>query len=136
MSSTLKVILDTNIFVAAGFNRRSSSYIIISMVEDGKVKMVWNQRTLAETRRIINQIPVLHWSRFADIFRAESEFTGETHPENFGFIADPEDRKFAALAAATGATLITNDTHFLDVRDEFGGTILQPREWLANFQQQ
>lgn len=136
MSSTLKVILDTNIFVAAGFNRRSSSRIIISMIEDEQIKMVWNQRTLSETRRIINQIPVLHWSRFVHIFREESEYTGETHPEDFDFIPDPEDRKFAALAAATGATLITNDTHFLNVREEFSGSILQPREWLAEFQQQ
>jgi hypothetical protein len=49
----------------------------------------------------------------SDLFRPEDRHTAVTHPERFAFIPDPDDRKFAALAHAAGATLISNDGHLL-----------------------
>ena len=47
-----------------------------------------------------------------------------THPERFDFISDPDDRKFAALAHAALAALVSNDEHLLGVRDRIGATVL------------
>jgi uncharacterized protein len=46
-------------------------------------------------------------------------------------IADPDDRKFAALSAAANAPLITNDNLLLAQRDRVGIEIVTPRDFLA-----
>ena len=48
---TIKVVLDTNILVAAVFNRGSHAARLLQAIEKGEVNLVWDQATLAETRR-------------------------------------------------------------------------------------
>lgn len=67
---------------------------------------------------------------FAHLFRDEYRHDGETDVDAFRHVADPSDRKFAALAAATGATLITQDDHLLGSRDQAEVDIATPREFL------
>jgi uncharacterized protein len=117
------VVLDTNLFVAAGFNPGSGAARILDAVEAGRLRLVWNEATRRETRAILKQIPPLSWQRWAGLFRDEDRFDGETDPSAFGYVADPDDRKFAALAAASGATLVTNDEHLLAHRGRPGLTI-------------
>ena len=117
------VVLDTNVFVAAGFNPGSSSARILHAVEAGHLRLVWDEATRRETRAILRQIPPLSWQRWAGLFRQEDRYAGETRPASFAYVADPDDRKFAALAAASGATLITNDEHLLAHRGRPGLTI-------------
>ncbi|MEM8680058.1 MAG: putative toxin-antitoxin system toxin component, PIN family [Planctomycetota bacterium] len=123
------VILDTNVFVAAGFRRRSACAQIIAQVRDGQIPMVWNQATRRETQAILEKIPRLSWSSVAELFRAEGEFCGTTTLDQFDFIRDPDDRKFAALASATEATLVTSDDDLLSCRDQAGMRILTPAEY-------
>ncbi len=92
--------------------------------------MVWNRATRGETRKILKQIPPISWRRFETLFAESDEFSGDTHPDAFGRIADPEDRKFAALAAATGAVLISNDEHLLSVREKLDITVLTSSEFV------
>lgn len=124
----MKVVLDTNVFVAAGFNSRSSSARLLRAVRDGKLEFVWNGATQAETRQIISQIPPLAWSRFADLFRDAGEYTGETDPQAYRLVEDPDDRKFAALAKATGAIQVSNDDDLLSVREKLDIPIKTPAE--------
>lgn len=127
--SAHRVILDTNVFVAAGFNPQSASAGIVDDVRSGRLRMVWNEATRRETRHILQQIPPLSWDRFADLFRDEDRYEGETRPGEFSFVADPDDRKFAALSAATGATLVTSDDHLLEHRERIGTEVVTPREY-------
>ena len=125
-----RVILDTNIFVAAGFNGRSASARIIEVVRSGHLRLVWDDATRSESEYIVRKIPRLAWvATFADLFRAEDRFTGATHPDHFDHIPDPDDRKFAALTAATGATLISNDAHLLQPRADLSISALTPGEF-------
>ncbi|MFO7322671.1 MAG: PIN domain-containing protein [Chloroflexota bacterium] len=124
----MKVVLDTNIFVAAGFNARSHSAAILTAIRNGNLTLVWNAEVRAETRAILNRIPKLSWAVVADLFAPEGEYGGPTCPECYGQIVDPDDRKFAALAAATGATLVSNDVHLLAVRDRLDVPVRTPRE--------
>lgn len=128
----LKVVIDTNIIVAAGFNSSSHSARLLEMLRRGNLILVWDQATRRESQRIIHQIPHLDWEDIAGLFTPESEFTGRTKPGDYPIIADPDDRKFAALAAASGAILVTNDEHLLSVRSELDLQILTPAE-LQNF---
>ena len=124
-----RVVLDTNILVASGFNRRSRSARLVEQIRAGEVLLVWDDATLAETRKIIRQIPVLRWEAFEDLFNPEGHFTGLTDRAAFQPVADPDDRKFAALAAAAEAVLITNDDHLLSVRGQLGINVQQPEEY-------
>ena len=92
--------------------------------------MVWNEQTRRETQRILGRIPPLAWSAMAELFRDEDRYDGETAPEKFDYIPDTDDKKFAALAEASGAVLITNDAHLLDNRDRTGLRILRPEEYV------
>ena len=97
-----EVVLDTNVFVAAGFNPGSHSARLVEAVRDGRLRMVWDDATHAEIEHVMRQIPRLSWTRIADLFRSEDRFGGSTHPEEFGFVPDPA-RKFATFAHAVQA---------------------------------
>jgi predicted nucleic acid-binding protein len=120
------VVLDTNFLVAAGFNPRSASAKIVEAVKRGQVRMVWNEATRREIERIMQHIPPLRAYAVSDLFRPEDRYTAATHPERFAYIPDPHDRKFAALAQATGAALISIDDHLLRHRDHRDLTVLTP----------
>ena len=124
------MVLDTNVFVAAGFKPRSSSAVIIDAVRQGRLRLVWDAATRRETETVIRRIPPLDWGRFSGLFEATGEYRGVVDQRSFERIADPEDRKFAALAAATGSILISSDAHFLSCRDELPITVFTPREFL------
>lgn len=125
------VVIDTNVFVAAGFNSRSAAARIVTAVQDGHFRLVWNKPTRRETETILRRIPGLEWARVAPLFRPEGEFTGPVDPDAFVMIADRDDRKFAALAAATKTPLVTNDNHVLAQQHKVGIDILSPRAFVA-----
>ena len=74
---------------------------------------------------------VEHDRRSSDLFRPENEFMGPVDPAAFTLIADPDDRKFAALSAAAQASLVTNDNLVLAQRGRLGIEIATPRDFLA-----
>lgn len=131
MFNPVSVILDTNIFVAAGFNANSSSAQLLEAVRSGHLRLVWDDQTYQETQHILRKIPPLRWQKFAELFQACNCFSGQTHPEEFEYVPDPADRKFAALAAATAAILITLDADLLNSREHSPVPILRPSEFLA-----
>jgi predicted nucleic acid-binding protein len=130
------IILDTNVFVAAGFNPGSSSARILNAVEAGDLRLVWNEATRRETEAILRKIPPLSWERWARLFRDSDRYQGDTHPQHFIYVTDPDDRKFAALAAATGGTLVTNDEHLLAHREQADLTIRSPAQFWEDYQRQ
>jgi uncharacterized protein len=124
-----KVVLDTNVFVADGFNPGSHSARLVAAVRDGRLRMVWNDTTRAEVEHVMRQIPGLSWERIADLFRSEDRFAGATNPRQFRFVPDPADRKFAALADAVKAPLITSDAGLLHAGGLMRVPVLKPSEF-------
>jgi hypothetical protein len=59
-----KVILDTNILVAAGFKRGSAAARIVDAVRRGDCLMVWNDATRRENEAVLRRIPPLDWPEF------------------------------------------------------------------------
>lgn len=125
------VILDTNVFVAAGFKPQSASARILEQVRSGWLRMIWNEQTRRETQYILEKIPPLSWDCVAELFRSEDQHHDEIDPGRFDYIPDPDDWKYAALATATRAVLLTNDDDLLSNRDRARLEILTPREYGA-----
>lgn len=130
-----RLVLDTNVFVAAGFSARSSSARIVERVRAGAWTLVWNRETRRETEAVLARIPPLAGQSVEALFLPEAEWAAETHPERFGAVEDPDDRKFAALAADAGAVLVSNDEHLLSRRGEIGVEVLTPREVIARYEE-
>ena len=124
------IILDTNVFVAAGFNPASAAARLIRAVREGRLRLVWNEPTRNETETILRRIPKLRWADVEDLFRPETEYAGVTDIGAFSGIPDPDDRKFAALGAATRCPLITNDNHLLAHGNTLGIDVLTPRAFI------
>ncbi len=120
------VVIDTNVFVAAGFNAKSASARILAAIRERRFQLVWYEPTRRETEFVLRRIPPLHWDKFANLFRPEGEFTGHVDPHAFAFIEDLNDRKFAALGAAAKVPLVSNDHHLLAHRNLIGFDVLTP----------
>jgi predicted nucleic acid-binding protein len=123
------VVLDTNVFVGAGFNPRSHSAQLLDAVRDGRLRMVWDDATHEEVEHVLRRIPRLSWGAVAELFREQDRFDGETHPDRFGYVPDPTDRKFAALADAANVPLVTSDRGLLNTRGQAPFPILKPSEF-------
>jgi len=129
LASKSTVILDTNVFVAAGFNPDSTSARVIEEVEAGRLTLVWNEDTRRESKAVVEQISPLSWGRFAELFHEEGRYEGRTHPEDIDYVPDLDDRKFAALARAVDGALITNDEDLLGNREQAKIYIVAPQEF-------
>ena len=133
MSAAPRVILDTNVLVAAGFRPGSTSSRIVESVRSGEVELVWDEPTWRESHAVVSRIPHLDWDRFDELYRPEGRYEAPTPIDAFEHVPDPTDRKFAALALVTGATLLSSDQDLLADRDFSSARILTPREWWAEY---
>lgn len=109
----MRAIFDTNLFVGGAFNRRSASAQLIEAAREGRISVVWNEATRAETERILRKIPRISWEAVEDLFRPEHEAPVMADLTHVAFVEDPEDRKFAALSLAAEAPVVTSDDDLL-----------------------
>lgn len=128
MGEAGRAIFDTNVFVSAGFNPRSASARLLEEVAAGRIVLVWDEATRGEIRAVLTRIPRLSWEDAAGLFAPEGEHAGTVDPASLTFVVDPEDRKFAALALSSGATLVSADDHLLAHRERL--PVLSPGEFL------
>ena len=45
-----EIVIDTNVFVAAGFNPRSASARVLAAVRQGRFQLIWNKPTNARLK--------------------------------------------------------------------------------------
>ena len=119
-----RVVLDTNVLVAAGFRPRSASGRLAAAVRDGRLVALWSPATRAEARAVLGRIPPLRHLDLGDFFPEAGRLDVPLDPAAFDRVPDPADRAFVTLAAAAGAPLVTADAplaagaraHGVDVR--------------------
>lgn len=122
-------VIDTNVFVGAAFRGDSASGRVVQAVRDGRVRMPWSDATRGEVEAVLRKIPPISWDDIADLFRTRDRYHGALDEGGLDWVGDPADRKFAALARATGATLVSNDDHLLARRGEADITVLTSGEF-------
>ncbi|UCF10501.1 MAG: putative toxin-antitoxin system toxin component, PIN family [Candidatus Bipolaricaulota bacterium] len=126
-----RIVVDTNVFVAAGFHRRGAAAQLLDLVRRGALRMVWSEETRRETRLVLEKIPPLSWTAFSELFHDRDRHQDELRPERFPQIPDPDDRKFAALAYVSGAILVSQDEDLLAQPERLEILVLSPRELLG-----
>jgi predicted nucleic acid-binding protein len=127
---TPRFVLDTNVFVAAAFRRDSASAALVERARAGELIVVWNEATRREAEAVLRRIPRLSWDEVCSLFGEAGRFGGRTDPQRFSTVPDPSDRKFAALAAAAQATLVSADADLLHGRPHAGFEVLKASEAL------
>lgn len=123
------VVIDTNIFVGAAFSPDSASGRVVQAVRDGRLLMPWSDATRGEVEAVVRKIPPIAWDDIADLFREQDRRDGGLDMQGLDWVGDPADRKFAALARATDAILVSNDDHLLARRDEASIVVLTSGEF-------
>lgn len=125
-----KVVLDTNLFVAAFWNKKSASADILRACRDRRIRLLYTSGIRREIFTILRNI------RATDRYKKEVEDLLALGSEVaiLGDLAvvsdDPDDDKFLECAEAARADyLVTSDDHLLRLKT-FGRTrILKPSEF-------
>ena len=125
-----RVVLDTNVFIAAAFRPGSDSGRLVEAARSRTVLLIWNEQTRRETETLLRKIPPISWEAVADLFLQENRWPGRTDVAAYVAVPDPEDRKFAALAAAADATLVSLDRHLLDADLDGACEVVVPGDFL------
>lgn len=122
----MRILIDTNVFVAAAYNHGSASRKIVHAVQQRQLALivspaiVWEYRAVLPkaVRREAERVRLLQTIESAEVV-SPSEVPAVTE--------DRSDDKFLAAAVAAGAdSLVTNDAHLLAVHPHAGIEILRP----------
>lgn len=132
--SRKKVVLDTNLFIGAYWNKKSASYKIIDLCIKRKIIPIFNLKIKKEVNFILGNIKVnqKYKNKIQKIFKIGE---GVKNIKKLNIISeDLEDNKFLECAKAAKADyIITNDRHLLDL-NKFGNTkIVRPSEFIHKF---
>ena len=127
------MVLDTNVFIAAYFNRRSASARIIDLCLENKHELIFSPRLRKEVGLILKNVSAE--SEFQK--RIQSLFTNasQVKPTQKVFMIkeDPEDNKFLECALEGKADcLITSDRHLLELGEFAQTKICKPTQFLKH----
>src|SRR5262249_19812691 len=128
MPAVTRVVLDTNVLVAAAYNARSASRRVVEACLGGEMTPVLSgalrreydfipgraargRPYLEQIHRVLSSAEVVEPAR-----------TPRVVPD------DPEDDKLVAAALAAGAVLISNDAHLLALAGHEGLRVVRPVE--------
>lgn len=129
-----KLVIDTNLLVAAFFNKNSSSFKLLELVKKGELELLWTDEVKGEAEFILGNIKKsvrknTHNNKFKldldKVFTPEGKV--KNPPEVHQVKEDPEDDKFLACAKGGDADLIvSNDSHLLKIKEFEGIPIKNP----------
>lgn len=125
------IVVDTNVFIAARFNPRSSSAKIIDLCIEGKCVPLISWRLWRETEAILKRVNAE--AEFGEKF---SRFLKKAQTVDVRYelplvMEDPDDNKFLNCALFGKADyLVTSDEHLLKLDEYLGVKIRQPSHFL------
>ena len=127
----LKVVLDTNVFIAAYFNRKSASARIIDLCLENKHELILSLRLRKEVELILKNVKAK--KEFQERIRSLFMNASKVKPTQKVFTVkeDPEDNKFLECALEGKADyLITSDKHLLELGEFTQTKICKPTQFL------
>ena len=131
ISAAGRVVLDTNVLVAATYNPASASRRVVEACLGGGLTAVLSPALRREyefilARAVRDQTYLERIRRLLDSAEVvDPAQTPRVVPD------DPEDDKLVAAALAAGAVLVTNDAHLLAVAGHEGLEVVRPTDALS-----
>ncbi len=125
------MVLDTNVFIAAYFNRKSASARIIDLCLETKHELIFSPRLRKEVRLILKNVRAERGfqKRIQSLFMNASRV--RPTQKIFAVKEDPEDNKFLECALEGKADyLITSDRHLLELGEFAQTKICKPTQFL------
>ncbi|MBA7502932.1 hypothetical protein ES706_01537 [subsurface metagenome] len=125
------MVLDTNVFIAAYFNRKSASARIIDLCLENKHELIFSSRLRKEVRLILKNVRAERGfqKRIQSLFMNASRI--KPTQKIFMVKEDPEDNKFLECALEGKADyLITSDRHLLELGEFAQTKICKPTQFL------
>lgn len=129
-----KVILDTNLFIAAYFNPLSHSAEILNLAQTEKIDVLWTDKIKKEINFILNNIKARDSFRekINKILKTKNKVTKA--PKLEVVKEDIEDNKLIECAFKGRAKfIITNDYHLLRLRNYKKTKIIRPSAFIKIF---
>lgn len=128
----LKVVLDTNLFVAAHFNKKSASAKIINLCLSDQINFCASKGLFKELEFILKNIraPLTFRQKVYSLF----ENGIIVKPQKLFIVKeDLDDNKFLAVSETANANyLITNDRHLLVIGHFKKTKIIKPADFWEN----
>ena len=131
----IRIVIDTNLFIAAYRNRNSASARILRILESGRaVGVCFTTAIERELFRILKRGRTS--TQYRDRIRTLLESGERIHdaPRVHLVKEDPSDNKFLGCATKAGASyILTNDRHLLDLGTVEGIRITRPQLFLTEW---
>ena len=122
----IRIVIDTNVLVAAAYNASSASRKIVGCVEAGTLKLIVSPDIVREYETVLPK--AIRSEESLTRVRQSIQYADNITPFEVPFVtADRSDDKFLAAAVAGQAeAIITSDEHLLTVHPHEGVEILRP----------
>ena len=130
MSAAGRVVLDTNVLVAAAYNPASASRRVVAACLGGGLTAVLSPALRREYEFILAR--AVRGQTYLEQIRRLLDSAEVVDPAQTPRVVpdDPEDDKLVAAALAAGAVLVTNDAHLLAVAGHEGLEVVRPTDAL------
>jgi predicted nucleic acid-binding protein len=137
MSRSLKVVLDTNVLVAAARSRQGASFALVSAIPHPRFQLCLSVGLYAEWQDALTRPENLPPGRSADDARGFLRYLAsqarlqQIHFLWRPFLPDADDDMVLELALAAGCQhIITHNVADFRGADQLGVTVMTPRDFL------
>lgn len=122
----IRIVIDTNVLVAAAYNASSASRRIVGFVETGTLKLIVSPDIVREYETVLRN--AIRSEKSLTRVRQSIQYAENVTPFEVPLVtADRSDDKFLAAAVAGQAeAIITSDEHLLAVHPHEGVEVLRP----------
>lgn len=125
----VKIVLDTNLLIAARWNKISQSNAILDMCISGLLQAGYTSEVKKENLHILSKVRAPKDYMFK-ILKFYETATQVTSTKKISASIDDADNRFLEAAKAFDADyLISNDHHLLDLKEYCGIKILKPSDF-------
>jgi hypothetical protein len=124
-----RVVMDTNVFIAARWNPRSTSARLLRLCAEGELQACYTRDMRAELNLILRSVRApQEFREFVErVFAAGRLITRA--PRLSIVKEDPDDNKYLACAIAADAAVVTSDRHLLQMDGWRGVRVMSPRKF-------
>ncbi len=130
----LRIVLDTNLLIAAAYSPGSASRSILEACLEGRFQVLLSEQLRKEYELILDR--ALRDGRYREPLAQLIDGAIPFEPESVPRVVpeDPDDDKLLALAVeGQAAALVTNDRHLLQLHPYQGVPILRPSQFAREF---